>query len=303
MPLTKLTASLDIVSALEDEPNDVGGLSAAELKAKFDEAGNVIKTYLNDTLTEEITAENVPFAAAGGREGDTVQAAVENVHSQIVEMAQAVIPNGSVTSAKLASSAVTEGKIAAYAVTAGKLGSSAVTSAKIAGSAVTSMKIASGAVTEEKLAPELAAKINAAGKTALIGETEVSAAAQSAVVSLSADLSTVGALRILVFAKNYSGSGGGISFNIFAGESGSGQQMASGSAGASGELGPAVIEIFVAANSQAGCELFSVFNGASSASASRYSGAAALSGAKLCFAATGSTARFAVGSRFMVYAV
>ena len=54
--LTKLTAALDIIQGLEDLPNDTGTppLSAAELKAKFDEAAGLIKTYINSTLTEEV---------------------------------------------------------------------------------------------------------------------------------------------------------------------------------------------------------------------------------------------------------
>ena len=54
MSLTKLTADLNIIQALDDEPNDVGGLTAAQLKAKFDQAGGTIKTYLNETLTPEL---------------------------------------------------------------------------------------------------------------------------------------------------------------------------------------------------------------------------------------------------------
>lgn len=45
---------MNIVSALDDQPNDVGGLTAAELKAKFDEGGNAIKLYLNGTLIAEL---------------------------------------------------------------------------------------------------------------------------------------------------------------------------------------------------------------------------------------------------------
>ena len=57
MALTSLTDNLDIVSALDDEPNDVGGLSATELKAKFDVAANLIKTYINGTLIPELAAD------------------------------------------------------------------------------------------------------------------------------------------------------------------------------------------------------------------------------------------------------
>ena len=54
MALSKFTKDMAIISALDDEPNDVGGLSAAELKAKFDEGGQAIKTFINDILTQEI---------------------------------------------------------------------------------------------------------------------------------------------------------------------------------------------------------------------------------------------------------
>ena len=50
MALTRFEKDMAIISALDDEPNDVGGLSAADLKAKFDEGGEALKAYLNDTL-------------------------------------------------------------------------------------------------------------------------------------------------------------------------------------------------------------------------------------------------------------
>lgn len=62
-----LDSDLDIIQKLDDEPNDVGGLTAAQLKAKFDESGNTIKTYLNDTLLPALSgtvAEEEARAAA-----------------------------------------------------------------------------------------------------------------------------------------------------------------------------------------------------------------------------------------------
>ena len=50
-----LDDDLDIIQKLDDEPNDVGGLTAAELKAKFDEAGNTIKRYINEELLPAIS--------------------------------------------------------------------------------------------------------------------------------------------------------------------------------------------------------------------------------------------------------
>lgn len=50
MALPKFEYDMEIIQKLDDEPNDVGGLTAAELKAKFDEGGEAIKQYINDTL-------------------------------------------------------------------------------------------------------------------------------------------------------------------------------------------------------------------------------------------------------------
>lgn len=57
MKLTKMEEDLRIHQKLDDEPNDVGGLTAQELKAKFDQAGLALQSYLNEThLPEEETA-------------------------------------------------------------------------------------------------------------------------------------------------------------------------------------------------------------------------------------------------------
>lgn len=49
MSLTKFTENMNIISQLDDTPTQSG----SELKAKFDEAGGLIKNYLNNTLTTE----------------------------------------------------------------------------------------------------------------------------------------------------------------------------------------------------------------------------------------------------------
>lgn len=54
MSLTRLEADLAIHQKLADEPNDVGGLSAQELKKKFDEAGVTIQEYLNETHLPQV---------------------------------------------------------------------------------------------------------------------------------------------------------------------------------------------------------------------------------------------------------
>lgn len=54
-----LTKDLNIIQQLDDEPNDVGGLSAQELKAKFDEAGNTIKDYINGSLIPQVLEDGL----------------------------------------------------------------------------------------------------------------------------------------------------------------------------------------------------------------------------------------------------
>lgn len=53
-----LDGDLNIIQKLDDEPNDVGGLTSAELKAKFDESGNIIKKYINETLIPAVLTDD-----------------------------------------------------------------------------------------------------------------------------------------------------------------------------------------------------------------------------------------------------
>ena len=57
MAFEKFNKDMKIISALDDEPNDVGGLTAAELKAKFDEGGEALKRYINETLIPAVVAD------------------------------------------------------------------------------------------------------------------------------------------------------------------------------------------------------------------------------------------------------
>ena len=66
--ITLLDGDLNIIQALDDEPNDVGGLTSAELKAKFDEGPNKIKEYINGTLIPEILTEEATEAARAAAE-------------------------------------------------------------------------------------------------------------------------------------------------------------------------------------------------------------------------------------------
>lgn len=50
MALERLTEDLNIISSLPDQP----AMTGTELKGKFDEAGNIIKDFLNDQLLDEL---------------------------------------------------------------------------------------------------------------------------------------------------------------------------------------------------------------------------------------------------------
>lgn len=172
MALPRLTTDLDVIQKLDNEPNDVGGLSADELKAKFDEAPNAVKTWLNDVLLPFLegtnaaknigvdtidgldTATNVQDAIAGAigliqqaTEGQVLDGSITTAKLAALAVTTAKIDAGAVTDAKLADGAVVDGKVGAAAVGTTNLKDSAVTTAKLADGAVTASKLAEGAIT------------------------------------------------------------------------------------------------------------------------------------------------------------
>lgn len=101
MAISKMTDDLNIIQALSDLPNAEDGLSADDLKKKFDESGLTIQGYLNNTLVPQIDAEHIPFDKTTAIEAETVQSAIENVQAQVRDAASGSIVNGSVTKEKL----------------------------------------------------------------------------------------------------------------------------------------------------------------------------------------------------------
>jgi len=65
MAITKFTESVNNIQNLSDNPN-TSGMTAAELKARFDKAGTDIKNYINDTLTEEMDTLNTTTSSSIG---------------------------------------------------------------------------------------------------------------------------------------------------------------------------------------------------------------------------------------------
>ena len=106
MAITTSTDDLNIIAALDDEPNDVGGLSAAQLKAKFDEGANALQTFINGTHIPELDAEHIPYLYGGA---DTIKSTMEG-------LTVGVMPDESVTTAKLADGSVTADKFSVDAL-------------------------------------------------------------------------------------------------------------------------------------------------------------------------------------------
>lgn len=156
---SKLNNDLNIIQALSNEPNDAGaeGLSPEELKAKFDEAANTIKAWINITHLAELA---LPTAASMIGFNDTdfdditaesVQDAFAALYQSMQGITQGSVADGSITSAKLADGSVTHAKMAANAVEAGNIKDGAVGSGKLASKAVTTAKIDDGAVGSDQI--------------------------------------------------------------------------------------------------------------------------------------------------------
>ena len=78
--ITNFLKDMDIIAALDDQPNDVGGLTAAELKAKFDEGGKAIQSFLNDTLIPEVVG--LDATESSRKEAEQVRVAAEQARVQ-----------------------------------------------------------------------------------------------------------------------------------------------------------------------------------------------------------------------------
>lgn len=68
LEIIPLEQDLAIIQKLDDEPNDVGGMTAAQLKAKFDESGLTIQRYINESLIPQILENDATEAARNAAE-------------------------------------------------------------------------------------------------------------------------------------------------------------------------------------------------------------------------------------------
>lgn len=64
MAIPKITSDLSVISKLGDNPNTDNGLTAEQLKAVFDQAPNMIKSYINEKLVPAIGVVETAAASA-----------------------------------------------------------------------------------------------------------------------------------------------------------------------------------------------------------------------------------------------
>lgn len=87
MGFTTCSVTTSYISGLADLPNDTGGLSASQLKAKYDQAGTDLKNYLNNTLIPQMEsttdgssgADRIGATQITGLSGDSVQELLESI--------------------------------------------------------------------------------------------------------------------------------------------------------------------------------------------------------------------------------
>lgn len=185
--IPRVTDELGTVSTLDDRPNDTGGLTAADLKAKFDADAGTLKAYVNDVfipfLEGASAAASLGITTIPGFSADNIQTALEQIVQAMQDVTQGSVADGSITLAKLAAEVtaialggaaashthgagdinsgvlnadripVLDGtKLGTGSVGTAQLGAAVVTAEKLAALAVLAQHIANGAITASKLA-------------------------------------------------------------------------------------------------------------------------------------------------------
>lgn len=110
MKITSFNKDVENISKLSDRPNIENGYTPNALKALFDKAGVDIKDYINSVLIGELTsteenasgADRIGSAYIEALPGDTVQEKLTTLSSQVKDIANGAIPDGTVTPEKFA---------------------------------------------------------------------------------------------------------------------------------------------------------------------------------------------------------
>jgi hypothetical protein len=112
MSFKRLEESLDIIQSITGSADNNYGLTEKQMKAKFDEAVNIIKTFINNHLGDLETrtaADNIGYDGELGGESHTIGEALD----KIAESGTGTIPpDNTISNEKLINNTITETKLA-----------------------------------------------------------------------------------------------------------------------------------------------------------------------------------------------
>lgn len=112
MSFKRLEESLDIIQSITGSADNNYGLTEKQMKAKFDEAVNIIKTFINNHLGDLETrtaADNIGYDGELGGESHTIGEALD----KIAESGTGTIPpDNTISNEKLMNNTITEDKLA-----------------------------------------------------------------------------------------------------------------------------------------------------------------------------------------------
>lgn len=112
MSFKRLEESLDIIQSITGSADNNYGLTEKEMKAKFDEAANKIKTFINDHLGDLETrtaADNIGYDGELGGESHTVGEALDAITAAGTGT---IPPDNTIGTGKIMDNAITEVKLA-----------------------------------------------------------------------------------------------------------------------------------------------------------------------------------------------
>lgn len=136
MSFKKLEESLDIIQNITGSADNNYGLTEKQMRAKFDEAVNIIKTFINNHIGELETrtaADNIGYDGELGGESHTIGEALDALAAAGVGT---IPPDNTISNEKLVNNTITEAKLALellQKVNAIKVKIGAITTSYVAG--------------------------------------------------------------------------------------------------------------------------------------------------------------------------
>lgn len=160
MSFTKSTTDISVHQKLGDYPSQDDGITADELKKKFDYPAETLQKDLNK-IVEELENENATQNLGANKldENDetsnNAQAKLEKIYTELKQVRDGGLKDNSIETSKLKNNVVTTAKIMESAITTNKIEDSAIKTEKIADGNITTEKLADNSINGSKLTPDV----------------------------------------------------------------------------------------------------------------------------------------------------